>query len=125
MRSLCLSAFGCLVGLLIYTYDLKIKTRALEARAHELTVALQDEGDFLALMRAELSYLSRPARIEELARKTLKLEPLSSAQLVPWSAVAASNAPQWQTEVTQTGRPEGIAALIARTTGQGLAPRHR
>jgi hypothetical protein len=125
MRSLCLSAFGCLVGLLIYTYDLKIKTRALEARAHELTVALQDEGDFLALMRAELSYLSRPARIEELARKTLKLEPLSSAQLVPWSAIASSGAPRWQTEVTQTGRPEGIAALIARTTGQGLAPRSR
>jgi hypothetical protein len=125
MRSLCLSAFGCLVGLLIYTYDLKIKTRALEARAHELTVALQDEGDFLALMRAELSYLSRPARIEELARKTLKLEPLSSAQLVPWSAIASSGAPRWQTEVTPTGRPEGIAALIARTTGQGLAPRSR
>ncbi len=111
MRSLCLLAFGCLVGLLLYTYDLKFKTRALETEARELAVTLQDESDFLALMRAEVSYLSRPERIEEMARKTLKLEPIASAQLVPWSAVVADSSATWQ---PQTQRKDGIAALIEK-----------
>ena len=85
MRTLCLLAFGIFVGLFAYTYNLKLKTRALEAEARELVNALQDEGDFLALMRAEVSYLSRPERIEDMARKTLKLEP-SANQDTPWSA---------------------------------------
>jgi cell division protein FtsL len=124
MRSLCLLAFGCLVGLLVYTFDLKIKTRALEVQAHELLVALQDEGDFLALMRAEVSYLSRPERIEDMARKTLRLEPLATAQLVPWSALTSGGGSEWRTEVTQSRR-EGIAALIERTSAQGSAQRAR
>ena len=69
MRTLCLLAFGIFVGLFAYTYNLKLKTRALEAEARELVNTLQDEGDFLALMRAEVSYLSRPERIEDMARK--------------------------------------------------------
>ncbi|MFT4079899.1 hypothetical protein [Rhodomicrobium sp.] len=130
MRSLCLLAFGCLVGLFAYTYDLKIKTRALETDARELITALQDESDFLALMRAEVSYLSRPERIEEMAKKTLKLEPISSQQLVAWSAVTGT--------VTGTGasvqpsssfatpvRKDGIAALIEKTSLQSAVSGER
>lgn len=124
MRSLCLLAFGCLVGLIVYTSDLKIKTRALEAQARELAAALQDEGDFLALMRAEVSYVGRPGRIEEMARTLLKMEPVSNAQLVPWSTIAADNS-QWQPQIAQIGRKEGIAALIERSVGHAAnqAPR--
>jgi cell division protein FtsL len=122
MRSLCLLATGCLIGLVIYTYDLKIKTRALEAEANSITAALQDENDFLALMRAEISYLSRPERIEEMARNTLKLEPLAAAQLVPWSAVSSAPQSQWQAQIAQTGHKEGIAALIEKTSGENAAP---
>src|SRR6478609_414649 len=104
MRSLCLLAFGCLVGLTVYTSDLKIRTRALEAKARDLTAAVQDEGDFLALMRAEVSYLERPERIEEMARNTLKLEPLSNAQIVSWSAIAPDPAKQWQPRIAETNR---------------------
>ena len=77
MRSLCLLAFGCLAGLLLYTYDLKFKTRQLEARAQTLVNELQDESDFVALMRAEAGYLARPERIEDMARRDLKLEPIA------------------------------------------------
>jgi cell division protein FtsL len=125
MRSLCLLASGCLIGLLVYTYDLKIKTRALEVRAHDLTAALQDESDFLALMRAEVSYLSRPERIEDMARKTLKLEPLSTAQLVPWNAISSQTGSQWQAQIADTSHKEGIAALIDKIGGQGAAPSAR
>ncbi|MBT3071719.1 hypothetical protein KKP04_12680 [Rhodomicrobium sp. Az07] len=122
MRSLCLLAFGCLVGLFAYTYDLKIKTRALETDARELITALQDESDFLALMRAEVSYLSRPERIEEMAKKTLKLEPISSRQLVPWSAViagpGASAIVQPSSSFAVPARKDGIAALIENVSLQ-------
>jgi cell division protein FtsL len=125
MRSFCLLATGCLIGLVIYTYDLKIKTRALEAEANTLNAALQDESDFLALMRAEISYLSRPERIEEMARKSLKLEPLSASQLVPWSAISPDAQSQWQAQIAQTGHKEGIASLIEKISGESAAPAAR
>jgi hypothetical protein len=114
MRSLCLMAFGCLAGLLLYTYDLKFKTRALEARAQGLVAELQDEGDFLALMRAEVSYLSRPEQIEDLARKHLKLEPIAPSQLVSWKAVISGEEPGWHPQLTSPARKDGIGALIEK-----------
>jgi cell division protein FtsL len=120
MRSLCLLAFGCLVGLFAYTYNLKLKTRALEAEGLQLMNALQDESDFLALMRAEVSYLSRPERIEDMAKKALKLEPIAQAQLVPWSAIASEqDAPAVAT--AQIVRKDGIAALIQKASAQPAA----
>lgn len=124
MRTLCLLAFGCFVGLFTYTYNLKIETRALETEARELVNALQDEGDFLALMRAEVSYLSRPERIEEMARKTLKLEPITSAQLVPWSAFAQDGAAA-QAAGTSEPHKDGIAALIQKASAQNAAAKVR
>ena len=113
MRSLCLLAFGCLAGLLLYTYDLKFKTRQLEAHAQALVSELQDESDFLALMRAEAGYLARPERIEDMARKDLKLEPIAPAQLVAWKTVVTDGDGSRQ---AQSFRKDGIAALIEKTT---------
>jgi hypothetical protein len=118
MRTLCFLAFGIFVGLFAYTYNLKLNTRALEAEARELVNTLQDEGDFLALMRAEVSYLSRPERIEDMARKTLKLEPIASTQLVPWSAVAPGSSAAAQTSSAPGARKDGIAALIEKASAQ-------
>jgi cell division protein FtsL len=118
MRTLCLLALGCLAGLLFYTYDLKFKTRQLEARAQALAGELQDESDFLALMRAETGYLARPERIEEMARKDLKLEPIAPSQLVPWKAVVADGEPA---RVAQSRFKDGIAALIEKTSASAGA----
>ena len=117
MRILCLLAFGCLIGLLVYTYDLKLKTRALEAQAHELGNTLQDEGDLLTLMHAEVSYLGRPENIDAMARKVLAFEPVATAQLVPWKAIQNDAATAWRPETLPVDRKEGIAALIERSTG--------
>jgi hypothetical protein len=114
LRSLCLIAFGCLAGLLLYTYDLKFKTRALEARAQSLVAELQDEGDFLALMRAEVSYLSRPEQIEDLARKHLKFEPITPSQIVAWKAVITGEDPAWHPQLPLPARKDGIGALIEK-----------
>jgi cell division protein FtsL len=114
LRSLCLLAFGCLAGLLLYTYDLKFKTRALEARAQNLAAELQDEGDFLALMRAEVNYLSRPEQIEDLARKHLKLEPITPAQVISWKAVISGEDPAWRPQPALPARKDGIGSLIEK-----------
>lgn len=121
MRSLCLLTFGCLAGLLVYTYDLKLKTRVLEVEARELATSLQDESDFVALMRAEVGYLARPERIEELARKSLKFEPISPAQIVPWSAVITDASPASRARSPRVGK-DGIAALIEKSAAPGAAP---
>jgi cell division protein FtsL len=117
MRSLCLLAFGCLVGLFAYTYNLKLKTRALETEAQQLVTALQDESDFLALMRTEVSHLSRPERIEDMAKTALKLEPIVPAQLVPWSAIVGGPGGS-PVPMAQIGRKDGIAALIGKSSTQ-------
>ncbi len=119
MRSLCLLALGCLAGLLLYTYDLKFKTRQLEARAQALASDLQDENDYLALMRAETGHLSSPERIEEMARKQLKFEPIQPAQMVPWKAILAANDPSSQPQAAPA--KDGIAALIEKAAGSAAA----
>lgn len=116
MRTLCLLAFGCLAGLLLYTYDLKFKTRLLEARAQALLSELQDESDFLALMRAEAGYLQRPERIEDMARAKLKLEPIAPEQLVPWKAVVADSG---SVRHARSRGKDGIASLIEKASASG------
>jgi cell division protein FtsL len=119
MRLLCLLSFGCLVGLLLYTYDVKYKTRELETRALALAAELQDESDYLALMRAETAHLAAPERIEDMAKKQLKFEPVAPAQTVSWKAVLASAEPSWQPQTEPA--PAGIAALIGRSQGPAAA----
>jgi hypothetical protein len=116
-------AFGCLAGLLLYTYDLKFKTRALEARAQSLAAELQDEGDFLALMRAEVSYLSRPEQIEDLARKHLKLEPIAPSQLISWKAVISGEDPASHPQLPLLARKDGISVLIEKAAPAAPASR--
>jgi cell division protein FtsL len=82
MRLLSLLAFGFLVGLIILIYNMKFETRQLEERAAQLERAISEEKDNVALMRAEWSHVTRPDRIETLARDILKLEPAKPEQLI-------------------------------------------
>ena len=82
MRLLCLVGFGFLAGLVVLIYNMKFETRRLEAQAAQLTRAIEDERDNVALMRAEWSHVSRPERVESLARDVLKLEPAKPEQLI-------------------------------------------
>lgn len=120
MRLICLLSFGCLVGLLLYTYDLKFKTRELETRALALASELQDESDYLALMRAETAHLAAPERIEDMAKKQLKFEAVAPGQTVSWKAVLASAEPSWQAQA-EPARADGIAALAGRSQGPAAA----
>ena len=127
MRLFCLLAFGFLAGLVVLIYDMKFETRRLEDRAAQLARAIEDERDNVALMRAEWSHVSRPERVESLARESLKLEPAKPEQLInhrdfvevltrrPTPSATAGGS--WQAR-------DDIGALIRNGAGgEGYAPR--
>lgn len=72
-----LTAFGAALALYVITYD----TRRLEAHVHALERAAERNEAEIAAARAELAHLSRPERIEPLAR-AMGLSPPSPRQII-------------------------------------------
>ncbi len=122
MRALLFVAFGCLCGLIVYTVDLKIRTRALEATERDLVSQMQDESDLLALMRAELSYLLRPARLAAAAEQSLKLKPVEPAQVVPWSTILTTSNPQAAVS-SRSAANDKFAPLLQEAASPKRAPK--
>jgi|EndMetStandDraft_7_1072992.scaffolds.fasta_scaffold12250_4 hypothetical protein len=120
-----LLAFGFLAGLVILIYDMKFETRRLEARAQQLSRAIEDEKDNVALMRAEWSHVARPEQVEKLARELLQLEPVKSVQVINYrdflDVLARRPVPAGQENGWQT-RDE-IGALIRGSGGEAANAR--
>ncbi len=72
-----LAAFGAAGALYAIAHD----TRRIEARVHAMERTAERAEADIAAARAELSYLSRPERIEPLAR-AMGMAPPTSRQLV-------------------------------------------
>jgi hypothetical protein len=127
MRLLSLLAFGFLSGLVILIYDMKFETRRLEDRAAQLERAIEDEKDNIALMRAEWSHVSRPDKIETLARDVLKLEPAKAEQMISqadFQTLLARRASTATAANETAGQQDTIGALIRhRVGGEGNGPR--
>jgi cell division protein FtsL len=131
LRLLSLLAFGFLAGLVILTYDMKFETRRLEARASQLLRAIQEEKDNVALMRAEWSHVTRPERVEKLAREILTLAPIKSSQLVyrqdfmaALSREPKSREPKSTASVSGWRVRDEIGALIRKSGGEGRNASH-
>ena len=129
MRLLSLLAFGFLAGLVILIYDMKFETRRLEDRAAQLERAIEDEKDNIALMRAEWSHVSRPERIEALARTILKLEPVKAEQLIAdgdfMDMLARRRGPSAAGDAGWQTRDEIGALIRDRVEGDGHGPRSK
>ena len=113
VRLLSLLAFGFLVGLVILIYDMKFETRRLEARAAQLTRAIEDEKDNVALMRAEWSHVTSPDRLEKLALEILPLQPVKSSQLIKQEEFATTFA-RMPVPAVQTVTEDAIGNLIRK-----------
>lgn len=127
MRLLCLLGFGFLAGLVVLIYNMKFETRRLEGQAAQLTRAIEDERDNVALMRAEWSHVARPERVESLAREVLKLEPAKPEQLINHrdfvEVLARRPVPPASADGGWQARDD-IGALIRNGAGSdGYAPR--
>jgi cell division protein FtsL len=75
-------------------YKVKYKVHEVKSEVASLENKLADESRAVHVLEAEWSYLTRPERVRELANQHLKLEPLTSAQMMmPASLVDLQNAP--------------------------------
>ena len=61
---------------------LKHDTRRLESQLQTQRSQVEKTESDIAILRAELGYLTRPERLEPLARKYLGLQPVSGNQLI-------------------------------------------
>jgi cell division protein FtsL len=120
MRLLSLIAFGFLAGLIVLIYNMKFETRQLEERAALIERAIAEEKDNVALMRAEWSHVSRPERIESLARDILKLDAAKPGQLLAQrdflEVLARRPAPQLD---AKGWKPQDEIGALIRSTGPG------
>jgi cell division protein FtsL len=70
------------LALMISIYVVKYESWHLQREVRQLEAAIEREKNEIVILRAELAYLTRPERIERLARKHLKMRPLEPAQIV-------------------------------------------
>lgn len=89
MRVINFTLFGVMIGLLMLIYQQKHETRQLEARAAGLSSEIAAQTRALAVLRAEWTYLSRPERLERIARDKMGLEEVTAEQVVPFSEIVA------------------------------------
>lgn len=62
-------------------YSLKETTERLEARKHQLSASILQDRAAIKVLRAEMAYLSQPARLQKLSRRFLDLAPSRSYQM--------------------------------------------
>lgn len=65
-----------------WVYALEHESRKLDRRIASITKSIADEREAIRMLHAEWSHLNRPARLEGLARKHLKLAPTEVANIV-------------------------------------------
>ena len=67
-----------LAALMAYgLYNMKYEVKGLEGRLTELNHQLLEQEEAIQVLRAEWSYLNRPARLQRLAQRHLELAPVS------------------------------------------------
>lgn len=92
MRLLNISAFCFAVASAFLLYSLNYDTRRLEAQIQAQERASQKAKSDIAVLKAERSHLSRPERIDPIARSQ-GLMPPRADQLIAPDVAAAKNTP--------------------------------
>ncbi len=70
---------GC-IGAAFWLYKLKFDTRRVELRVQQLDHLIEKAENDIAVLRAEWNFLTRPERVELLAKKHLRMKPAGSDQ---------------------------------------------
>ncbi len=69
------------VGISVGLYDIKYRAEIAERRVQTIEHQIASEQESIRVLRAEWSYLNQPERLQELARRYTKLEPLQASQI--------------------------------------------
>ena len=80
IRLLNICVIAALVFAAAHVYKIKFESTRQAERVAKLRLEIRREHDAIAMLRAEWSKLDSPARIQELARRHLKLQPIDGRQ---------------------------------------------
>jgi cell division protein FtsL len=94
MRILNLCIIVALVVAAGYVYRIKLESTREAERAAKLRMEIRRQHDAIAALRAEWARLDTPARIQQLARRHLALQPLDLRQLDRFDNLPERPAPQ-------------------------------
>ena len=72
-----------LIALVVMLHQLKFESRQLQKQVSDVRDKVQKEQEAISVLRAELSLLTSPERIERLAKKHLDLQTVKPEQIVP------------------------------------------
>lgn len=92
-----------LVGFAGVIYQVKYDARGVDGGLTQLAEQIEKERESIAILKAELSLLSRPDRIERLARKHLSLDYAQARQLIGLDGLDAIMTPD--PALLQAGAP--------------------
>ena len=76
-------------ALAFLAFELSFETQQLEQQASHLSKEIEREKEAISILRAEWSYLSRPARLEVLASELLQMSPADLRQIMNEKQFAA------------------------------------
>jgi hypothetical protein len=108
----------CVVALLFaaaaYVYEIKFEATLRAERVAKMRIDIQHERDLIASLRAEWAALDNPARIQNLARRHLRLQPADVSQFDSFDQLPDRPKPGLNMRDADAGT---IADII--TTGSG------
>ena len=80
IRLLNILVIAALVFAAVHVYKIKFESTRQAERVAKLRLDIRREHDAIAVLRAEWAKLDSPARIQELAKRHLKLQPIDGKQ---------------------------------------------
>ena len=117
MRFVHLFVIGVLVFAAAYVYRIKMESTSRVERVLRLNAEIREQRDAIAALRAEWARLDAPLRLQGLAERHLKLQPLAATQYDQ-----LKNLPERPPAFARPGAPDPIGAMINTIEAAADAP---
>ena len=107
MRIIHFLVIGVLVFAAAHVYRIKMESTARVERVLRLNAEIREQRDAVAALRAEWAKLDAPMRLQGLAERHLKLQPVTAQQFD-----TMKNLPDRPPNFAKPGEPDPIGAMI-------------
>lgn len=107
MRFIHLLVIGVLVFAAAYVYRIKMESTVRTEKVSRLHADIREQRDAIASLRAEWAKLDAPMRLQGLAERHLKLQPMTAQQFD-----TLKNLPDRPPSFARPGTPDPIGAML-------------
>src|SRR3954465_3569493 len=107
MRFIHLLVIGALIFAAAYVYRIKMDSTARTEKVLRLHAEIREQRDAIAALRSEWAKLDAPGRLQGLAERHLKLQPVNAQQYD-----ALKDLPERPPNSAKPGVPDPIGAMI-------------